>query len=145
MKRFGSILLVLFMSFWLGVVVPGHQRGQLTPMNPAERRNAAKTDASVGARPDDCGPTVEAGGGLSCCASTEKGVDPKQAGQSGKRVPKGPCPVCSFMASLMFAPVFVLDMPWVDVLRLVEAQATLCVARSCSIPCWQTRGPPTMV
>jgi hypothetical protein len=45
----------------------------------------------------------------------------------------------------MVPPVFVLDLPWVDVLRLVETHATLCVARSCSIPCWQTRGPPTMV
>lgn len=136
-QRFGSILLVVFMSLWLGVVVPGHQRGQLTPTNPAERLSDLRTDA----RTEGLGPTLEAGGGLSCCAKSEPSDDPKQ---TGKRAPKGSCPVCSFMATLMVPPVFVLDMPWVDVLRLVEAHATLCVARSCSIPCWQTRGPPTI-
>ena len=146
MRRWGSIFLTAFMTLWLGVIVPGHQRGQI--MLGARPSTATPVGGKALERPGDA---MSIAAGESCCRPTaESPAEASEYHGAASKTPLMPkprsgglCAVCAFRLSLDIAVAFVFILPDIGLVQLLDEQRQLAPMLTCHVSPAMIRGPPT--
>lgn len=144
MRHWFSLILTAFMTLWLGVIVPGHQRGQIVLGGRSAAAQASSQTASV--RGD--GSSIAAG--ETCCPLTGQAIAPdaEQAQSDGESSDKpkprsnGMCAVCAFRLSLDVAVAFVLILPDLGPVQLLDEQPQPQPSVVFHVSSTLIRGPP---
>jgi hypothetical protein len=128
-KRAGTWLMLIWAIAWFVFIVPGHTRGviQLAPDPFAAQENEKKGESAKSEQA--CGD---------CCAAP-KG----KPGDGEKPRPfMGKCALCDNVAKSMGAEPFVIDLPLIGVLTLLEPAEVFTLSGVEYLVDQNSRGPP---